>query len=692
MAEKTMLTRRNFVRLTGASTLSLFFTDRLGVTRQLFAQIPDTLDPATVAKFATPMLIPPVMPRAGRITLAGGKNADYYEISMRQFTQQILPEGLPRTTVWGYGAVASESKRGLLVHNAPSLTIEAKWNRPVRVKWINDLRDPGGDFLPHLLPVDPTLHWANPPGGVSGRDSRPRFETTPGPYTGPVPIVTHVHGAVGVADDSDGYTEAWYLPAAGNIPADYATVGTWFDFFAAKAGNSYGVTWEPGSAIFQYPNKNRASTIWYHDHTLGMTRLNVYAGPAGFYLIRGGPAGDDEVLDSSTGANALLPGPAPRENDKFPPNKTYYEIPIAIQDRSFNTDGSLFYPATRAFFDEITGPYRPDTDISPIWNPEFFGNMIMVNGNTWPFQTVEQRRYRFRFLNGCNSRFLILDFSPIPGVEAWQIGNEGGFLAAAVNVTAAGNHLLLSPAERADVIVDFTYVPLGNHVLSNVGPDEPFGGGVPGIDFDVADPATTGQIMQFRVVPAATPDPTTPPQYLVLPPVPPLPVETVTRRLALIEEMSRFFNDTPAEAELGTIEWDSRAGVGAWRHFEWRAPVTENPAAGATEIWELYNVTADAHPIHIHEVIFEVVNRQDIVVFEDQKQVQINPASPPTPPEPWETGFKDTVVAYPGQVTRVRAQFNTAGQFVWHCHIVEHEDNEMMRPYRIGPLQPGQPI
>ena len=245
-----MLTRRNFIRLTGASTVSLFFTDRLGVTRQLFARIPNTMDPALVPKFATPMLIPPVMPRAGTITLTGGKNADYYEISMKQFAQQILPEGLPSTTVWGYGAVASDSRRGLLVHNAPSLTIEAKWNRPVRVKWINDLRDPDGNFLPHLLPVDPTLHWANPPGGTSGRDSRPTFTTTPGPYTGPVPIVTHVHGAVGVADDSDGYTEAWYLPAAGNIPEDYATVGTWFDFFAAKAGNSYGVNWEPGYAVF----------------------------------------------------------------------------------------------------------------------------------------------------------------------------------------------------------------------------------------------------------------------------------------------------------------------------------------------------------------------------------------------------------------------------------------------------------
>ena len=129
----------------------------------------------------------------------------------------------------------------------------------------------------------------------------------------------------------------------------------------------------------------------------------------------------------------------PSEGDKFPPNKTYYEIPIAIQDRSFNADGSLFYPDTRAFFDGATAETRASSrtrDLSPIWNPEFFGNMIMVNGNTWPFQTVEQRRYRFRFLNGCQSRFLILDFSQIPGVEVWQIGNEGGFLAAPVNLTA----------------------------------------------------------------------------------------------------------------------------------------------------------------------------------------------------------------------------------------------------------------
>jgi spore coat protein A len=270
---------------------------------------------------------------------------------------------------------------------------------------------------------------------------------TPGRYTGPVPIVTHVHGAVGVSDDSDGYAEAWYLPAARDIPAGFATTGTWYDFFAAKAAGAYGVAWGPGFATFQYPNENRASTIWYHDHALGMTRLNVYAGPAGFYLVRGGPA--DIVLDSRKGRNAILPGPAPRENDTFPSPKPYREIPIAIQDRSFNSDGSLFYPDTRQYFDGIVHNYIPDGDFSPIWNPEFFANTIMVNGNTWPFVTVERRRYRFRFLNGCQSRFLILDFGRIPGVSVWQIGNEGGFLAAPVNLTADhGNRLLMGPAER----------------------------------------------------------------------------------------------------------------------------------------------------------------------------------------------------------------------------------------------------
>jgi len=690
--------RRTFLKYTAGSTmLTLFGFDKLNGISKALAAIPGgTLEPSNIPKFVSPLLIPPVMPKAATIVQRGGKNVDYYEISVRQFEQQILPAGLPATTVWGYGAVKSSGRKGLLIHNAPSLTIEATWNAPVRVKWINDLKDASGNYLPHVLAVDPTLHWANPPGGEAGRDTRPGFGTTPGHYTGPVPMVTHVHGAAGVGDESDGYAEAWFLPAAGNVPSGYATAGTWYDFFKDKAGGKGYVApgtkaWAPGTAVFQYPNGQRASTLWYHDHTLGMTRLNVYAGPAGFYIIRGGPAGDGAVRDSRSGRPAVLPGPAPKANDMFPPNKTYYEIPIAVQDRSFNADGSLFYPNTRAFFDGIAGPYIPDTDIAPIWNPEFFGNTIMVNGNTWPFLNVEQRRYRFRFLNGCDARFLILDFANIPGVEVWMIGNEGGFLAAPVNMTMAnGNTLLLGPAERADVIVDFTDVPVGTHVLGNLGPDEPFGGGVPDEDFDVADPEGTGQVMQFNVGPAVAPDPTTPPQFLVLPAIAPLAGGS-TRPLALLEEMSRDFEDAPAEALLGTVAWDPDTDSGTWMHQMWSDPITENPAVGATELWEFYNGTADAHPMHIHEGFFQVVDRQAIVIDETTETFQIDPGSVPMAPEPWENGWKDTVIAYPGQVTRIRRKFEVAGQYVWHCHIVEHEDNEMMRPFRIGPAQPEQP-
>ena len=692
-----MISRRDFLKLSGAGVLSLFAATRGKFTLRAQAAIPGgTLDPLAVPKFVTPLLIPPVMPKAGTIKQKG-KPIDYYEISMKPVPggQQILPAGFPKTPVWGYGSVnGAGSKNALLFHNAPSLTIEAQAGRPVRIKWINDLKDAAGNYVPHLLPVDPTLHWANPSGGVAGRDTRPTFTETPGSYTGPVPMVSHVHGAVGVGDESDGYAEAWYLPSLGaNLPAGYVDRGTWYDFFAGKAATGYGATWGSGFATFQYPNQNRASTIWYHDHTLGMTRLNVYAGPAGFYIIRGGPDGDKAILDTRTGLSAILPGPAPKEGDKFPPNKAYYEIPIAIQDRAFNADGSLFYPNTREFFDGATATdpgYMPATDLSPIWNPEFFGNMIMVNGNTWPFQVVEQRRYRFRFLNGCQSRFLALDFSQIPGVEVWQIGNEGGLLAAPVNVTALGNQLLLGLAERADMIVDFTNVPVGNYVLGNVGADAPFGG-LPIDPADLADPLSTGQIMQFNVVPALAPDPTTPPAFLQLPPIAPLPLPVRNRPLALMEEMSMYW-DGPAAAMLGTVSFDPMIGMGMAMHNMWVDPVTENPAVGDTEIWEFYNFTADAHPMHIHEVVFEVVDRQPITFMEHMGHIMdIQLAGPARPPEPWETGLKDTVTAYPGEVTRVKATFATPGQFVWHCHIVEHEDNEMMRPFRIGPAQPGQP-
>jgi FtsP/CotA-like multicopper oxidase with cupredoxin domain len=278
-------------------------------------------------------------------------------------------------------------------------------------------------------------------------------------------------------------------------------------------------------------------------------------------------------------------------------------------------------------------------------------------------------------------------------VEVWQIGNEGGFLAAPVNLSADhGNRLLLGLAERADLVVDFTGVPLGRHVLGNVGPDEPFGGGVPGVDFPVANPTTTGRIMEFRVMPAAGVDPTTPPRFLRLPAIAPTPPATVTRPLALIEEMGMGVdaNGEPVEGPVAAVLGTVYGGMAV--PSMWMDPVTEDPEVGATEVWEFYNTTGDAHPMHVHEVTFEVVNRERLVTDAEGEVVRpLQLTGDIRAPEAWETGFKDTVTAYPGEVTRVKATFTRAGQYVWHCHIVSHEDNEMMRPFRIGPLQPGQP-
>ncbi len=650
-----MLTRRQFVKIGGVAGAGLFLPWK-GSVKQAFAQLPGgTLDPTLVPKYVRPLVIPPAMPRVATV---GNHAIDYYVIAVRQFQQQILPEGLPKTTVWSYG---SPSRRGTF--NYPAFTIEARFNRPVRVKWVNELVDGSGNFLPHLLPVDPTLHWANPPGGTEGRDMRPTFSSTPGPYTGPVPIVTHLHGGHST-EESDGYAEAWYLPNANNIPAGYATVGSWYDTFKTKFQARTGVQWEPGSATFQYANDQRAATLWFHDHSLGMTRLNVYAGPAGFYLLRGGP---DDL------PGGVLPGPAPAPGDA--PGTKYYEIPIAIQDRSFNADGSLFFPDSRVFFDGFAGPYIPDSDISPIYNSEFFGNTMVVNGRTWPALQVEPRRYRFRFLNGCNSRFLLLKLvahptgrrPARPALPFWQIGSEGGFLPAPVML----ERLLMALAERADVIVDFSGLPVGTEFyLINEGPDEPFGGGEVGREFEAADPNTTGQVMKFVVVPQTSPDRSTPPEQLVLPSLMPLGAATNTRRVSLNEEDSAVLPGVgPRAALLGTVD-----ASGNPVHLAWDDPITENPALNSIEVWELYNYTEDAHPIHVHEVQFQVVNRQPFGKTKTR------------PPERWETGYKDTVIAYPEEITRLKARFDLPGRYVWHCHIVDHEDNEMMRPYQVGPL------
>ncbi len=663
----TQFTRRRFLQVGVAAGATAVLPLRLRGDRA-FAQLlaGTALDPTTIPKYASPLVVLPAMPLTRR---AAG--FDYYELGVRQFRQQVLPSSLPATTVWGYGSETSSASFAWPAH-----TIEATVNRPARVKYTNELVDRFGNFLPHLLAVDPTLHWANPPGGISGRDSEPSFSSTPGPYRGPVPHVTHLHGAHS-EEWADGYSEAWYLPAASNIPRGYANIGTFYEQFRKEAQAATGQRWDPGSAVFQYRNDQRATALWYHDHALGMTRANIQAGLAGSYLLRGG---------SSDLPAGVLPGPAPAPGD--PSGKKYFEIPLVIQDRAFNRDGSLFYPSSREQFDGFPGPYvgEDDSDIPPIWNPEFFGNTMVVNGRTWPTLNVEARRYRFRLLNASDSRAVILKIASNPlatrpaqaALPIWQIGADGGFLRAPVRLSQA----LLMPAERADVIVDFTGLRSGTTLyVINEGPDEPFGGGDAGTDFEPSDPRTTGQVLRLVVGPPSSQDRSVPPDRLTLPSFTPPGASSRTRRLSLNELDSATLEGVgPAIGLLGTM--DSALNPVPKR---WMEPLTENPALDATETWELYNFTADAHPIHVHVVQFQVVNRQALVT--DDEGISVAPAQlsgPPIPPEPWESGTKDTVIAYPGMVTRLRAKFDVRGLFVWHCHIVSHEDHEMMRPYRIG--------
>ena len=424
------------------------------------------------------------------------------------------------------------------------------------------------------------------------------------------------------------------------------------------------------------------------------------------------------------------------------------EIPIAIQDRSFNADGSLFYPSNRAFFEGIRPsdlkiPFIGDpnknrpSDISPIWNPEFFGNTIVVNGTTWPVLNVAKALYRFRLLNGCNSRFLNLSmFLVNPAnnqinndaeIPFYQIGAEQSLLPAVVQIETGKKNgiptsdlqeaLLMGLAERADVIVDFRDLPNGTRVrMINTAPDAPFGG-FPDVP---SDPGTTGQVMEFVVddnLTGASPTdpggatPATDPTALMLSlPDPGDPatggIQATVRDQALLEEESALvcaimkpngkidydmnativggacidkkgmpaasFPFAPKAAVLGTN------GAGGGTVTLWSAPIATNPNLNSTETWELWNWTVDGHPIHLHLVKFKVVNREAF----DPLTGALDGS--PVGPAPTEAGWKDTVIAYPGEVTRLNATFDIAGLYVWHCHIVEHEDNEMMVPYCVG--------
>ncbi len=749
----------------------LVMTVLLGSLGALAVPLPGgTLDPLTIPKYVQPLVIPPEMPLSADINTP---TADY-NIAVRQFQQQILPGGVwntvngradafPATTIWSYGRaedtlpanfVAPVPLNQGITFNYPSFTIETLSNQMTKIRWINDLVDANGNYLPHLFPIDQTLHWANPAATncADGTNRTDCVTFNPLPYTGPVPMVTHVHGAH-VNPESDGYPEAWWLPAANNIPAGYASSGSIFSQW--DTSNSV-----PGSAFYAYENDQPATTLWYHDHSLGITRVNVYAGPAGFYLVRGL---NDDATDGVTQLAGVLPGPAPSGSGDPNFDAAYrasiHEIPIVIQDRSFNIDGSLFYPSSRLFFDGYAGPYingaGSNSDISPIWNPEAFFNTMVVNGTTWPTLDVAPERYRLRLLNGTNSRFLNLALFEVvkpggklqgnkkvkadkTGIELpfFQIGAEQGFLPQVVMiqtgfatplpgdgtvpalVPAADpmQALLMGPAERADVIVDFTGLPAGTIVrMINTAPDAPFGG-FPDVP---ADPSTTGQVMQFVVGAAPiAPDPSTPAQNLVLNAEQgydlQIPAPNGITQVSLNEEGSQKVcvsvkpngtitvlatftvadpNIVATCAALGGVEMGPRAallgtltqagGVNMGAPKLWMAPITENPQLGDTKTWEIYNFTMDGHPIHLHLVRFQVENRELL------DPLTMMPNGIISPPQPAERGFKDTVIALPGQVTRIRATFDREGLYVWHCHILEHEDNEMMRPYYVGALPAG---
>jgi spore coat protein A len=560
----------------------------------------EELDPASQPRFVNP-LPNPLAP--GFVFAPDGTHngADLYSIGIYQFEQSLglfdPSTGLPMTTtVWGYG-------REHATATYPGRTFVVWRDSPTYVLWRNELYDSLGAPLAHLLPIDETVHWAMP-------------STPPYPASG-VPVVTHLHGGH-TESASDGLPEQWFTPGFAQVGADWV------------------------HATFRYDNDQEAATLWYHDHALGITRLNVYAGLAGFYLLR--DAWDTGLADNPIGLPA------------YP-----YEVPIVIQDRMFTSDGELFYPT------EPEEPGAPEPSVLP----EFFGDFILVNGQAWPSLEVEPREYRLRLLNGSDSRFYAMWLAPSgattigSGPSFAQIGTDAGLLYAPVPQAK----LTLGPGERADVVVDFTAFAGERLVLRN-NARSPFPLG------DPVDPSSTGVLMAFDVTLPLDPSrpPTSLPATLRQDPIAPLAQTGPTRRLVLFEATDEYGRLKPmlGTADGGVLEWDD--------------PVTELPQLGDNEVWEIFNLTPDAHPIHLHLVHFQIVDRQRFKARIDETTGAISAArkiGQPRGPAPEEAGWKDTVKMFPGQVTRVIASFDRAGLYVWHCHILSHEDHEMMRPFEV---------
>jgi spore coat protein A len=563
------------------SLLSLF-------TGQVSAQL--LLDPKTQAQFVNPLPVPAVI---------DGRNGGLFTIGISQFGQWLglvnpATQQPMLTKVWGYNGTY------------PGPTILAKKNIPIDVFWRNNLVDGNNQPLPHLLPVDYTVHDA--------------FDHIPNGQQYGVPVVTHLHGGH-TESASDGLPDAWFTPG-----------------FSLKGHGFIKGDVTP----YHYSNTQEAATIWYHDHALGITRLNVYAGLAGYYLI----TDDNEINLQNTGKLPAAP----------------YDLGLAIQDRMFTNAGELFYPSMPEDEEEEGGPQPNPTAL-----PEFFGDFILVNGKTWPLLDVEPRQYRFRVLNGSDSRFYNLFLSGSQLIQ--QIGSDDGLLPSPVTLT----QMLIAPGERKDIVLDFSGPALwGQTIIVTNNAKTPYPKG------DAVNPQTTGRIMAFRVnKPLNTNYPFTTLPTVLRAPITPLQSTLPPRKLILFEAKDEFGRLKPM---LGTVE----NGV-----LEWHDAITENPMLNSTEIWEIYNETMDAHPIHLHQVSMQLLNRQKFnasVDLENGKPAGIRLLGQPKTPTPDEQGWKDTWVMYPGEVTRVIATFDNEGLYVWHCHILSHEDHEMMRPFYVGEM------
>jgi len=517
----------------------------------------------------------------------------HYRIEMTEFLQNVHPD-LPPTRLWGYGGAWAGP------------TFQVRTGRPVTVQWVNNLPDR------HLLDYayDTTIHGADM--------GEPHVRT-----------VVHLHGAK-VLPDSDGYPEAWFT-------RDWSQTGPYFT-----------------TKVYHYPNDQEATNLWYHDHSLGIVRLNIFSGLAGFYFIR------DEFEDELN---------LPRGG---------YEVPLLIQDRMFNADGSLQYPTV-----------SDGTHL--VWVPEFFGDVACVNGVAFPFLEVEPRKYRFRILNGSNARFYhltLVDQAGEAGPFFNQIGTDGGLLPAPVPL----NDLLIAPAERFNLVIDFAGAQGKSLTLLNDAP-APFPGGG---EVDLPE------IMQFRVTkPLSGRDTSALPERLK--PMTMLPrTAAVKERVIMLSEADRASDGFPIIGELGgsPLNATSANPTGGGR---WDDPVSENPEAGTVEIWNLVNTTTDGHPIHIHLVQFQVLERRPLDLPRFMATGKVHFTGEPIPLAPNERpAFKDTIKAFPGLdadgnvtglVTRVIAKFDLPEgaavspgkkfRYVFHCHILEHEDNEMMRPYDV---------